>query len=111
MIQQYRDGLDAGKPQARAALGLIGNQYTVDWSEYLGADWSEPVKTAVDMGRLRALGKAITTYPSDWTLHPRVPCHHAGSRANGVRRSRARLGLCGEPGVCQPGAGRVSHPF
>jgi 2-oxoglutarate dehydrogenase E1 component len=72
MIEQYRNGLDEGKPQARAALGLIGNKYTVDWSEYLGADWSESVKTAVDMGRLKALGKAITTYPSDWNLHPRV---------------------------------------
>ena len=71
-MDQYRKGLDEGKPQARAALGLIGNKYTVDWSEYLGADWSEPVKTAVDMGRLRALGKAITTYPTDWNLHPRV---------------------------------------
>jgi 2-oxoglutarate dehydrogenase E1 component len=72
MMDQYRNGLDEGKPQARAALGLIGNKYTVDWSEYFGADWSEPVKTAVDMGRLKALGKAITTYPTDWTLHPRV---------------------------------------
>jgi 2-oxoglutarate dehydrogenase E1 component len=72
MIDQYRDGLDSGKPQARAALGLIGNKFTVDWSEYLGADWSEPVRTAVDMGRLRALGKAITSYPADWVLHPRV---------------------------------------
>jgi 2-oxoglutarate dehydrogenase E1 component len=72
MMEQYRNGLDEGKPQARAALGLIGNRFTVDWSEYLGADWSEPVKTAVDMGRLRALGKAITSYPSDWVLHPRV---------------------------------------
>ena len=71
-MDQYRAGLDEGKPQARAALGLIGNKYTVDWSEYLGADWSEPVKTAVDMARLRALGKAITTYPADWTLQPRV---------------------------------------
>jgi 2-oxoglutarate dehydrogenase E1 component len=72
MMEQYRTGLDEGKPQARAALGLIGNKFTVDWSEYLDADWSEPVKTAVDMGRLRALGKAITSYPSDWVLHPRV---------------------------------------
>ena len=72
MMEQYRNGLDEGKPQARAALGLIGNKYTVDWTEYLGADWSEPVKTAVDMGRLRALGKAVTSYPSDWVLHPRV---------------------------------------
>jgi 2-oxoglutarate dehydrogenase E1 component len=71
-MEQYRNGLDEGKPQARAALGLIGNKYTVDWSQYLGADWSEPVKTAVDMGRLKALGKAITTYPTDWNLHPRV---------------------------------------
>src|SRR5450631_202029 len=72
MLEQYLDGLDAGRPQARAALGLIGNKHTVDWSEYLGADWSEPVKTAVDMGRLKALGKAITSYPTDWKLHPRV---------------------------------------
>jgi 2-oxoglutarate dehydrogenase E1 component len=72
MMEQYRNGLDEGKPQARAALGLIGNKYTVDWSEYLGADWSEPVKTGVDMNRLKALGKAITSYPSDWNLHPRV---------------------------------------
>jgi 2-oxoglutarate dehydrogenase E1 component len=71
LMEQYRSGLDEGKPQARAALGLIGNRYTVDWSEYLGADWA-PVKTGVDMARLRALGKAITTYPTDWKLHPRV---------------------------------------
>ena len=72
MVDLYRKGLDEGKPQARAAQGLIGNKYTVDWSEYLGADWSEPVKTAVEIGRLRALGKAITSYPTDWQLHPRV---------------------------------------
>jgi 2-oxoglutarate dehydrogenase E1 component len=71
LMEQYRSGLDEGKPQARAALGLIGNRYTVDWSEYLGADW-EAVKTGVDMARLRVLGKAITTYPTDWNLHPRV---------------------------------------
>jgi 2-oxoglutarate dehydrogenase E1 component len=72
MMDQYRAGLDEGKPQARAALGLIGNKYTVDWSRYLNADWSEPVKSAVDLSRLRALGKAITSYPADWNLHPRV---------------------------------------
>jgi 2-oxoglutarate dehydrogenase E1 component len=71
MMEQYRVGLDEGRPQARAALGMIGNPYTVDWSEYVGADW-EPVKTGVEMSRLRALGKAITAYPTDWNLHPRV---------------------------------------
>jgi 2-oxoglutarate dehydrogenase E1 component len=72
MLEQYRDGLDQGRPQARAALGLVGNKHTVDWGEYLDADWSEPVKTAIDMPQLKALGKAITTYPAEWSLHPRV---------------------------------------
>jgi 2-oxoglutarate dehydrogenase E1 component len=72
MMEQYRNGVDEGKPQARAALGLIGNKYTVDWSVYLGADWSDAASTSVDMSRLRALGKAITTYPAEWVLHPRV---------------------------------------
>src|SRR5271166_2692436 len=71
MMEQYRNGLDEGKPQARAALGLVGHKFTVDWSEYLEADW-QPVKTAVDLNRLRALGRAMTAYPADWTLHPRV---------------------------------------
>ncbi|MDE2304382.1 MAG: 2-oxoglutarate dehydrogenase E1 component [Gammaproteobacteria bacterium] len=72
MVEQYRNGLDQGQPQARAALGMIGNQYTVDWSQYLGADWAEPVKTGIDLPRLRALGRQITSYPQDWKLHPRV---------------------------------------
>src|SRR5258708_11934078 len=49
MLDQYRNGLDAGKPQARAALGLIGNKDTLDWSEYPGADWSQARQTAVHM--------------------------------------------------------------
>src|SRR6202051_1848398 len=95
MLDQYRNGLDAGKPQARAAPGLRGNKYTVDWSEYLGADWSEPVKTAVDMGRLKALGKAITTFPTDWKLHPRVLAIMQ-ARERMVARSEERRG--GEEG-------------
>jgi 2-oxoglutarate dehydrogenase E1 component len=71
MMEQYRSGLDEGKAQTRAALGLIGNRYTIDWNEYLSAGW-ESVKTGVDLARLRVLGKAITAYPTDWTLHPRV---------------------------------------
>jgi 2-oxoglutarate dehydrogenase E1 component len=72
MVDQYRDGLDQGKPQARAALGMIGNKFTVDWSKYLGADWSEQTRTGVDLARLQALGKAMTSYPADWKLHPLV---------------------------------------
>jgi len=49
MLDQYRNGFGRGQASGARWLGLIATKYTVDWSEYLGADWSEPVKTAVDM--------------------------------------------------------------
>ena len=72
MLEQYRNGLDEGRPQARASLGMIGNKYTVDWSPYSQVDWTEPVPTGVELPRLRALGERITDLPRDFTLHPRV---------------------------------------
>jgi len=72
MIEQYRNGLDEGRPQARASLGMIGNKYTVDWSTYSQTDWTERVQTGVEMRRLRSLGERIVSYPNGFALHPRV---------------------------------------
>jgi 2-oxoglutarate dehydrogenase E1 component len=72
MVEEYREGLDQGKPQARAALGLIGNTYTVDWSTHLAADPLESVVTGVDSARLIALGARLVEVPAGFTLHPRV---------------------------------------
>jgi 2-oxoglutarate dehydrogenase E1 component len=72
MIEQYRTGLDEGRPQARASLGMIGNKYTVDWTPYGQVDWTERVQSGVEMRRLRSLGEKITTFPQGFSLHPRV---------------------------------------
>jgi 2-oxoglutarate dehydrogenase E1 component len=72
MVEQYRQGLDEGRPQARASLGMIGNKYTVDWSAYSQVDWTERVQTALQLRRLRALGQRIVSIPEGFTLHPRV---------------------------------------
>ena len=72
LADRYRDGLDQGKPLARAALGLIGNQYTVDWTHYAQADWTEQVITGVELARLRSLGERLGRLPEDMKLHPRV---------------------------------------
>ena len=72
MVEQYRAGLDDGKPQARAALGMIGNKYTVDWSSHLAADPNEPVLTGVDLARLKQLGASIVQAPADFKLQARV---------------------------------------
>ncbi|HLK71401.1 MAG TPA: 2-oxoglutarate dehydrogenase E1 component, partial [Steroidobacteraceae bacterium] len=72
MVADYRAALDSGHLDRHAALGLIGNQYTVDWSRYALADWSEVVDSALPPERLAALGQRLSTLPPDLSLHPRV---------------------------------------
>jgi 2-oxoglutarate dehydrogenase E1 component len=72
MVEQYRNGLDEGRPQARASLGMIGNKYTVDWSPYQQTDWTERVQTGVEMRRLKSLGERIVAVPEGFNLHARV---------------------------------------
>ncbi|MGO9803897.1 MAG: 2-oxoglutarate dehydrogenase E1 component [Steroidobacteraceae bacterium] len=72
LLEQYRDGLDAGRPQARASLGMIGNKYTVDWSGYAQVDWTERVTTGLELARLRSLGERITSVPEGFSLQSRV---------------------------------------
>ncbi len=72
LMEQYRTGLDEGRPQARAALGMIGNKHTVDWTPYSQVDWTERIQSGVELRRLRDLGERITRYPDGFSLHPRV---------------------------------------
>ena len=71
-VTKYREALDSGKPLARAALGLIGNKYTVDWSRHLTADPYESVDENLDIEHLKALGARMVAIPADVSLHPRV---------------------------------------
>jgi 2-oxoglutarate dehydrogenase E1 component len=89
MSESYRQGLDEGRAQARASLGLIGNKYTVDWSKYLGNDWTERVKGGSDMARLKALGARIVSFPESFVLQPRV----AQVMANRVKMMAGELPL------------------
>jgi 2-oxoglutarate dehydrogenase E1 component len=89
LSESYRQGLDEGRPQARASLGMIGNKYTVDWSKYLGNDWTERVKGGGNMARLKALGARIVKFPDNFALHPRV----AQVMANRVKMINGELPL------------------
>jgi len=68
----YRDRLDRGEPVQKAALGMIGNEFTVDWSPFLDAEWDEPVDTTISPGRVAATAHYFTTLPPDMKLHGRV---------------------------------------
>ncbi len=72
MQDAYRDRLDRGEPVPKSSLGLIGNEFTVDWQKYLGADWDVVVDTTISPATAVELGRAITNVPPDVKLHGRV---------------------------------------
>ncbi|MEJ2257892.1 MAG: 2-oxoglutarate dehydrogenase E1 component, partial [Woeseiaceae bacterium] len=72
MQDSYRDRLDRGEPVPKSSLGMIGNEYTVDWTPYLDVEWDDAVDTTISPGTVAELGKTITSYPPDMKLHGRV---------------------------------------
>ena len=69
---EYRDRLDRGEPVPKSSLGMIGNEYTVDWSPYIDVPWDADVDTTISPATVSKLGDAITLYPHDMKLHGRV---------------------------------------
>jgi 2-oxoglutarate dehydrogenase E1 component len=72
MQTDYRDRLDRGEPVPRSSLGLIGNEYTVNWDPYLNAAWDDDVDTSLSPAQVAKLAKKITVMPAGLVLHGRV---------------------------------------
>jgi 2-oxoglutarate dehydrogenase E1 component len=72
MADGYRTALDEGRNPNQAALGMIGNQYTVDWSRYHQASLADSVNTALPEPELHRLIGIVNTVPPHLKLHPRV---------------------------------------
>ena len=72
LADNYRTALDEGRSPNRHALGMIGNQYTVDWSRYHEASLTDSVNTGVPEPELNRLAGLINTVPATHKLHGRV---------------------------------------
>ncbi len=70
--EDYRERLDRGEPVPKSSLGMIGDEFTVDWHPYLDGDWDDPVDTTLSPALVAELGKAITTMPAGFVPHGRV---------------------------------------
>jgi len=68
----YRDRLDRGEPVPKSSLGLIGNEFTVDWEPFLHTEWDEPADTTISPATVARIGAAITEVPPDVKPHGRV---------------------------------------
>jgi 2-oxoglutarate dehydrogenase E1 component len=72
MLEDYRERLDRGQPVPRSSLGMIGDEFTVDWHPFLDGQWDESVDTSISPALVADLGKAITSMPAGFVPHGRV---------------------------------------
>jgi 2-oxoglutarate dehydrogenase E1 component len=70
--EAYRDRLDRGEQVTSAALGMIGNEFTVDWSPYLDAAWDEDIDTTISPAKVTELSAKIIDVPPGMVLQGRV---------------------------------------
>ena len=72
MVKAYRAALDAGKHSVDPLVTNFSNQFTVDWSPYLGKKWTDAGDTAIPLTEWKRLSEKITTIPSTVTPHQLV---------------------------------------
>ncbi len=72
MQDDYRDRLDRGEHVQQASLGLIGNEFTIDWTPFLKSKWDDPADTTISPKTVTSLGRSLTTLPADVKPHGRV---------------------------------------
>jgi 2-oxoglutarate dehydrogenase E1 component len=72
MQDEYRDRMDRGEHVQAASLGMIGDEFTVDWSPYLQTKWDDPADTTVSPEVVADIGASLTTIPADVKPHGRV---------------------------------------
>jgi 2-oxoglutarate dehydrogenase E1 component len=72
MVESCRRGLDAGEQQASHVLGMLGNKYTVDWTQFQEEDWTGLVPSGLTPQVLRRLSERVTSYPEGHVLNRQV---------------------------------------
>ncbi len=72
MIQDYRDNLDRGEVVVGQIIDPAKTEKMVDWSRFVGSDWSDPVDTTVTLKTVTQLTKSLLELPENFTLHSRV---------------------------------------
>jgi 2-oxoglutarate dehydrogenase E1 component len=70
--EAYRDRLDRGEPVPKSSLGMIGNEFTIDWSPFQDTAWDEAVDTTISPKRAARTADYFTQIPPDMKLHGRV---------------------------------------
>ncbi len=68
----YRKALDTGAHVVKSLVKEPSVELFVDWSPYLGHEWTPTYNTTIKLNTLQALGKKVVAIPSKISLHKQV---------------------------------------
>lgn len=72
METEYRDALDKGEHVVKALVKEPNKQLYVDWSPYLGHEWTAKCKTHVTQKTVERLGKRLAEVPEGFQVQRQV---------------------------------------
>jgi 2-oxoglutarate dehydrogenase E1 component len=72
MEDGYRAALDAGEPVVKSLVREPDSKLFVDWTPYLGHEWTADHDTSFPMKRLQELGQEINTVPQGFVMQKQV---------------------------------------
>jgi len=72
LVERYREALDRGQPLVSSLVFEPDKAMFVDWTPYLGHDWTLPCDTRVDLQHLQALGHDCNRAPDGFPLQKQV---------------------------------------
>ena len=72
LLDLYRDALDRGEPLVSSLVSEPNKTLFVDWSPYLGHEWTLECDTRMDMQALQSLAQETNTPPDNFPLQRQV---------------------------------------
>ena len=72
MEETYRAALEAGQPVLKSLVREPDRKLFVDWTPYLGHEWTADHDTSFPMKRLQELGQQINTLPKGFIMQRQV---------------------------------------
>lgn len=72
LVKDYRALMDKGQESGEPILTGIRNPFSIDWTPFLNAKWTDKADTAIPLEELKRLGERITTLPDTFTPHKLV---------------------------------------
>ena len=79
LVSDYRAALDHGACVVEEWRPMT--EHSVDWTPYLGHDWTAPYEGQISVEKLKDLGEKLCTYPEEHKLQSRVAKLYQDRRA------------------------------